>query len=763
MARQIQSPGVQISEIDLSLRAAGNPITTVLIPGFASKGPISEAIKVGSVSEFEQIYGQPTNAAERYFYHSTKAVLQSPSDVLVYRLPYGDGQGIDTSNNFSALVYPVVAYTGALSSTALNGTSANYFFGKPTHLSLTQEEYVSILKGDGFAWSPDTGGATTFNGVASLSAAGIVVLNKAQSSINNRFEGYYINIADNTNLNPATDFDSIQRILTVNSTSPSIAGGSYVELPSARLNFALSASTTGVGNSLAEAVENIPTFDISSNQYDDTVIFSVVKLRQSVFAPDTIALDYVISESVVGSFDANRQINGSNGGPSQSFSLEVLDNNLLQASVLINPYISNKNRGTWLDINGVPTKKVRFLGSRLATPLPGESNNAYTLRVGAPQDLVQGFREILGDADAAVALGDYLNQNLNTKEIGNLPGKISNMLNVLDNQDLYTLNLVIEAGLGTVYVNSLNPATSGYFDDYVPFDSMFNGLTAQRSSSQPEATILYNQVAGEFVTFAESRRKDCLFIADPLTNILVSGGLKTVADTTKIFTSDIYWPLRNQFSGIDTSYACTFATVARVADVASSLQVYVPFSGFAAASMANTDTNYQPWYAPAGFTRGVVGGISDIAMYPKQKQRDDLYKVNLNPVAFFPAEGFVIFGQKTLQKKPSAFDRINVRRMFLNLETATRDTMKYFVFEPNTLFTRTQVINTLTPIFENAKNTQGIYDYLIICDERNNTSTVIDDNALVVDIYIKPVRTAEFILANFYATRTGVNFQEIVT
>jgi len=101
--------------------------------------------------------------------------------------------------------------------------------------------------------------------------------------------------------------------------------------------------------------------------------------------------------------------------------------------------------------------------------------------------------------------------------------------------------------------------------------------------------------------------------------------------------------------------------------------------------------------------------------------------------------------------------------MFLNLETATRNTMKYFVFEPNTLFTRTQVINTLSPIFENAKNTQGIYDYLIICDERNNTPSVIDDNALVIDIYIKPVRTAEFILANFYATRTGVNFQEIVT
>jgi len=189
---------------------------------------------------------------------------------------------------------------------------------------------------------------------------------------------------------------------------------------------------------------------------------------------------------------------------------------------------------------------------------------------------------------------------------------------------------------------------------------------------------------------------------------------------------------------------------------------WVPFSGFAAAAMANTDTNFQPWFAPAGFTRGVVNGVADIAIYPKQKQRDQLYKISTNPVTFFPNEGFVIYGQKTLLKKPSAFDRINVRRLFLNLEKATASTSKFFVFEPNTLLTRTRVINTLRPIFENAKNTEGLYDYLIVCDERNNTPDIIDQNELVVDIYLKPVRTAEFILVNFYATRTGTNFNELV-
>jgi phage tail sheath protein FI len=115
-----------------------------------------------------------------------------------------------------------------------------------------------------------------------------------------------------------------------------------------------------------------------------------------------------------------------------------------------------------------------------------------------------------------------------------------------------------------------------------------------------------------------------------------------------------------------------------------------------------------------------------------------------------------------MSKLPSAFDRINVRRLFLTLENQTNAVARNYVFEPNTLFTRTQVLNVLTPIFDNAKNTSGLYDYLIVCDERNNTPAVIDDNSLVVDIYIKPVRTAEFILVNFYATRTNQNFTEIV-
>ena len=212
------------------------------------------------------------------------------------------------------------------------------------------------------------------------------------------------------------------------------------------------------------------------------------------------------------------------------------------------------------------------------------------------------------------------------------------------------------------------------------------------------------------------------------------------------------------YAGINTSYLVSYANCVQVADANSSANVWVPFSGFGAAALAST--NYV-WDAPAGFTRGIISNVIDIGIYPAQKSRDQLYNINQNPVAFFPSGGFVIYGQKTLQRKPSAFDRINVRRLFNYLETNTRNTAKYFVFEPNTLYTRTQVINTLTPLFKEAQNASGIYDFQIICDERNNTPSIIDNNELVVDIYIKPVRTAEFILVNFYAVSTGTNFNEI--
>jgi phage tail sheath protein FI len=273
----------------------------------------------------------------------------------------------------------------------------------------------------------------------------------------------------------------------------------------------------------------------------------------------------------------------------------------------------------------------------------------------------------------------------------------------------------------------------------------------------------YSTIFQIFANFCENLRKDCLFIADPLRQIFVTGANSLVmSDTTRSFSQYIYNPLRHLFGTANTSYATTYGNWVKVNDMFAGMNIWVPFSPFAAADMANVDQNFEPWYAPAGFIRGKVTNALALAINPSQKNRDMIYKACVNPVVFFPNDGFNIFGQKTLLRQPSAFDRINVRRLFLYLEKATKRTVKYFVFEPNTMFTRNRVVAVLDPIFERAKNTQGLYSYIIICNSSNNTPTVIDQNELVVDIYLKPVRAAEFILVNFYATSTGANFSELI-
>jgi len=787
MARIIQSPGVQISEIDLSLHASLVAPTNVFIPGFAPKGPSSDPITVSSISEFEQIYGTPTNAAERYFYQTVKAVFQSPANVTTYRLPYGSGAGLGTTNQYSALVYPVVSTTlsnvggtiTTLSSTNLNYTAStsgvSYFFGAPTHITLSESDYYNIVQGTAFTWSASAQDAnanptTTFSSLSSLGQAGLIVLNKAQASVNGRYEGTYIGIVDNTsfpdtaNSNVFSDFSSVQSV----NTNGYITPGNYVTVPSQRLTFALSATTIGANGSVSEVVENIASFNTSTSNFNDTINLGVFKLRQSVFSPDTIQLDYVLQESYNASFDYYRQINNPNGGPANSYFLDTVDSASNNIKTIVNPYISNKNSSTWLNLNGVPNKNVRFLNTQRANPLTfdtvGTNTDTFATRMGATSGVYTNLINKYGSTDSLIALGDYTVENVSTKVIGNVPQKVSTMLQAIADPEVYPLSIVCEAGLGTVYANTFNPQASGYFDDTVAYSGTdFTQLTAQDGTG-PSATIAlnYKAVVTQFVSFAASQRKDHVFIADPLTNIFVQGGVKTLDNPSTNYSDNIYQPLNNLYSFINNSYTVVYANAVQVADTQSSRLVWVPFSGFAAAAMASTDANFQPWIAPAGFTRGIVTGITDIAIYPNQKQRDQLYKINLNPVAFFPTEGYVIYGQKTMSKVPSAFDRINVRRLFLTLEKQTNNVAKFYVFEPNTLFTRTQILNVLTPIFDNAKNTSGLYDYLLICDERNNTPAVIDDNSLVVDIYIKPVRTAEFILVNFYATRTSQNFAEIV-
>ena len=176
---------------------------------------------------------------------------------------------------------------------------------------------------------------------------------------------------------------------------------------------------------------------------------------------------------------------------------------------------------------------------------------------------------------------------------------------------------------------------------------------------------------------------------------------------------------------------------------------------------ARTDMVADAWYSPAGLNRGIVRGAVKLAFNPTQTQRDELYRARVNPVTTFPGQGTVLFGDKTGLKNPSAFDRVNVRRLFIILEKAISTASKVQLFEFNDEFTRAGFRNMVEPFLREVQGRRGITDYLVVCDETNNTGEVIDRNEFVAEIFVKPARSINFISLQFVATRTGVSFEEV--
>jgi phage tail sheath protein FI len=210
-----------------------------------------------------------------------------------------------------------------------------------------------------------------------------------------------------------------------------------------------------------------------------------------------------------------------------------------------------------------------------------------------------------------------------------------------------------------------------------------------------------------------------------------------------------------------TSYASLDSGAVYVYDKYNDVYRWIGSAGLTAGLCANADNVADSWFSPAGVNRGQLLGVTKLAWNPKKADRDTLYKSRINPLVSFPGQGTMLFGDKTLLSRPSAFDRINVRRLFIVLEKAISTAAKAQLFEFNDEFTRAQFRNLIEPFLRDVKGRRGLTDFLVICDETNNTGQVIDSNRFVADIFIKPARSINFITLNFIATRTGVDFSEV--
>ena len=273
--------------------------------------------------------------------------------------------------------------------------------------------------------------------------------------------------------------------------------------------------------------------------------------------------------------------------------------------------------------------------------------------------------------------------------------------------------------------------------------SQGGGATAADATGDTHAT--------KVIDIAEAR-KDCVAFISPARADVVNAANAIVAtENVKSFADGLP---SSSYAVIDSGYKYMY-------DKYNDVFRFVPLNGDIAGLCARTDNVADPFFSPAGFNRGQIRGAVKLAFDPNQSQRDVLYKARVNPVVTFPGQGTVLFGDKTAQSKPSAFDRINVRRLFLTLEKAISTAAKFQLFEFNDEFTRAQFRNLVEPFLRDVQGRRGLTDFSVICDETNNTADLIDRNEFVADIFIKPNRSINFVKLNFVATRTGVAFSEV--
>jgi len=284
------------------------------------------------------------------------------------------------------------------------------------------------------------------------------------------------------------------------------------------------------------------------------------------------------------------------------------------------------------------------------------------------------------------------------------------------------------------------------FDLYQDTDTIqVDFLIAPGMANASDQATVVNDLAG----IAGVTRKDCIVVTSPDRAAVVNNSTPVASSVTTAagFNSSSYIVVDNNYL--------------KVYDKFNDQYVFIPAASTTAGVMAATDANAAPWFSPAGQRRGQYFGVTALAYSPTKSERDTLYKAGLNPVANIPGQGILLFGDKTFLNRPSAFDRVNVRRLFLVMERAIASAARNVMFEFNDEFTRAEFTNIVEPFLREIQGRRGITDFKVVCDSTNNGPSVVDRNEFIANIFVKPARSINYVTLNFVAVRTGVDFEEV--
>ena len=702
MAETLISPGVLARENDSSFVSSQPIVVGAAIIGPTVKGPVNVPTIVRSYSDYQNKFGTTFLSASQVYTYFTS--------ITAFNYFNNGGETLLVSRVVTGSFLPAISCDNNVSGT------------------------LGIASGIGFATASATLNVTTLS--ASFALVG-------SSSFN--LNGITINYTGAAFANTATQVNIDASTFTAPVTATSFAVSSSITINVSSSATAYTASWSNITSSNTTNTLNLfavnPGISGNSLYYisGSTTTLFTGGTNSPAFTLKTISEGVIMNSS--GSIDASGSLIS---GSVDNIRFQIQNNNTSSGtfSLLIRQGDDNTNTPivleTWTNLSMDPTAPnyvSRVIGNQrkqynsqdnqieVIGDFPNNSRYVYVSSVSTPTPIYFDNNGIaksqftssipinsegsFKDATGTLFIGqaDYFDQidSATTAPQGISASGYTNMVNLLGNADDYTFNVLLTPGLST--------------------------LTANLGASQITTAINNTQLRG-----------DNIFVVD-----LVP------------FSSSISQVI-SQASSKNTSYAASYWPWVQTIDPDSAQLVWVPASSLVAGVYAYNDSVSEPWFAPAGINRGGLGTVVRAEKKLSQTNRDNLYTNKINPIATFPGTGVVVYGQKTLQTKASALDRVNVRRLLISLKSYISQVAQNLVFEQNSIATRNQFLSQVNPYLESVQQRQGLYAFKVIMDDSNNTADVIDRNQMVGQIYIQPTKTAEFIYLDFNILPTGATF-----
>jgi hypothetical protein len=704
------SPGVNISEVDLTTVTPAVDTTAGAFAGVFRWGPVNERTLVTSENDLVAKFGKPTNINPETFFTAANFLSYSNSLQLV--------RAANTTAQFAAV--------GGANNTARAAVTV-----------FNNNDYD--LKESGWGSSD------------------VQVIARWPGALGNSLK---VSVCEN-----ATQYTSSANLLTQTYTLGAAAGEAQGN--TALFNGPNTGFTIAVGSQTG-----VITLDGSANGY---LTFSAEEANDLQGTLNTLADRYAVGDYVVVGTGATQSlkitsksvlvanvaaVNTGVGIITFTFDQPLkLASSIAAGSVTrFWEYFSQVDaapgRSTYVAVNGNTAVQLANTAAQLdeVHVVVADEDGEITGNPGSILEVWQGISRAT-DAKLADGSSNYFKNIINEQSqyiwfADDRAGAASNTaLNVETASNSAPLTLSLAGGTDQDEANVAFTSIATAFDQFVsPEDVDISLVLAGRTRGGINGTQLANYLIDNIAEV----RKDCVVFVSPEKEDVVN------ATSPEAKVVEFRNSLRSSsFAVLDSGYKQQY-------DKYNDLFRWVPLNGDVAGTCARTDSARDPWFSPAGTSRGQIKNSIKLAFNPNLAQRDFLYKNGVNPIVALQGQGTVLYGDKTLLAKPSAFDRINVRRLFIVLEKSISTAAKSFLFEFNDEFTRTQFRNLVEPFLRDVQGRRGIYDFKVVCDETNNTPEIIDSNKFVGDIYIKPARSINYIQLNFVAVRSGIEFSEIV-